>query len=536
MPNRLRRALRGDLDNVVLMALRKEPERRYSSAEALRADIQRHLDDLPVRARPDSLRYRTSKLVARNPWGVVAAALAAVALGTAVVVPWQQNRRLTEERDKALAVQGFLLEGFGTTGADESIGARDLLDLQLARLDTLYADRPALQAQMLMVVSDAYDRLGLYADALPPAERGLMILRGLYASDHPDLGRALNAAGWGLFRAGDAEGAVPLLDEAIALRRRLGRSARGELARSLNDLGVVRESMSEYSEAEALHREALLVRRSVLGDGDLATGVSASNLSVVLYRQGEYEEAQREGELALGLLRGSVGPDHQRTIIVQSNLAAFMVTAGDLESAIALYRDLLERQSRLQGAEHPVTNSVRNGLAATLRSAGEYDEAYALAAEVRRYAQTDGAGGARLDRGGLATMISVRRSQQRYEEALLLLDEAVEAGNQVGPASSELERAIRARAEVRAALGNAAGAAEDYRVVLRIREPGLAPESEALAGLRAGLGEYLYLAGDVESADSLLALVRPIADADGASEALRSRVARADSIRGASGR
>src|SRR4029077_4830749 len=68
-----RKSLRGDLDNIVLMAMRKEPSRRYSSVGQFSADIQRHLEGLPVIARKDTVAYRTSKFVKRHPFGVAAA-------------------------------------------------------------------------------------------------------------------------------------------------------------------------------------------------------------------------------------------------------------------------------------------------------------------------------------------------------------------------------------------------------------------------------------------------------------------------------
>ena len=69
----IRRQLAGDLDTIVLMALRKEPARRYPSASALAADLQRHLDGLPVTARPDTFGYRAGKFVRRHAGAVSAA-------------------------------------------------------------------------------------------------------------------------------------------------------------------------------------------------------------------------------------------------------------------------------------------------------------------------------------------------------------------------------------------------------------------------------------------------------------------------------
>jgi non-specific serine/threonine protein kinase/serine/threonine-protein kinase len=79
-PSTSNRRLRGDLDNIVLRALRKEPERRYASVEQFSEDIRKHLEGLPVSARPDTLAYRGSKFVRRHKWAVMAAGLAVLAL------------------------------------------------------------------------------------------------------------------------------------------------------------------------------------------------------------------------------------------------------------------------------------------------------------------------------------------------------------------------------------------------------------------------------------------------------------------------
>jgi eukaryotic-like serine/threonine-protein kinase len=100
--------MQGDLDNIVLMALRKEPGRRYSSVEQFAEDIRRHLQNLPVLARQDSFRYRTSKFVLRHKAGVLAAAAATIALlaGVGVIlhearIARQQAQLAQEQRMRA---------------------------------------------------------------------------------------------------------------------------------------------------------------------------------------------------------------------------------------------------------------------------------------------------------------------------------------------------------------------------------------------------------------------------------------------------
>jgi len=527
-PPKLVRTLRGDLDNIVLRALRKEPERRYPSADALRSDLERYLVGLTVQARPDSFAYRASKFVRRNPWGVAAAVLALVALGTALVVPWQQNRRLMAERDKALAVQGFLLEAFGTTGGDEAVSAGELLSLQAGRVDSLYADRPELRAEMLLVLSDALERVGDYPRAVQTAERGLTTLRSEHAGDHPEVARALNTYGWALHSAGQSAEALEPLEEAVAMRRSIGRAVRDELSRSLNDLGVVRDELGEYETAEALYREALEIRRAGLGDAHRATGITASNLAVTLYRLGEFEAAKREAELALQVMRAAVGPDHQRTIIVQNNLAAMMVGAGDLAGAVEQYRDLLDRQTRLQGEGHAITNTVRNGLAQTLFLAEELDEAEELSIDVVRHARALGPAGLDHLLDSLLRIGRIHNAADRPRDALRVLDEGIalaEAERSGRPIAWQL-REERRRA--RSVLSDWAGAAADQERFVELVGTGLDGEAEPMVRHRLHLAELLARAGDVEGARAVLVAVEPIL---GRIEVRESTTAMAERVR-----
>src|SRR5689334_4869626 len=100
-PGKLKRRLRGDLDNIVLKALRKEPTRRYASAEQLAEDIRRHLQGLPVTATPDSVPYRASKFVRRHKAGAAAAALVALAIIGGVVTTLREARIAVRERARA---------------------------------------------------------------------------------------------------------------------------------------------------------------------------------------------------------------------------------------------------------------------------------------------------------------------------------------------------------------------------------------------------------------------------------------------------
>lgn len=389
-PDHLRRRLAGDLDNIVLKALRKEPDRRYASAAALSDDLQRHLDGHPVRARSDTLAYRASKFVTRNAGWVTAAGVAFLALGTTAAVTLVQSRRVaveaarvTEERDKALEVRSFLMEMFGASGANQATGdtvsVRRLLDLQAASLETTFADRPELRAEMLEVLADGYDRLGLIQSAQPLAERALALRRELLPPDDPGVGPALNLMGWITHELGRSAEAEPILREAVAIRRGAGPRYREDLARSLNDLGVVLNALARYHEADTVLTEALEIRLATLGPGHRAVGITGNNLAAAYYFLGRLPDAIRVQEVAVEAIRSALGTDHQRTVVAMSNLASFRRTNGDWPAAEATYRELLAIQMRLQGADHPVTARTRTQVAQVMFERGlETGDAAAL--------------------------------------------------------------------------------------------------------------------------------------------------------------
>lgn len=100
-PDKLHHRLSGDLDNIALMALRKDPQRRYSSVEQFSDDVRRHLEGLPVRGREDTLAYRSGRFVKRHKLGVAAAAIFAITLLGGVVTTTRQARIARAERARA---------------------------------------------------------------------------------------------------------------------------------------------------------------------------------------------------------------------------------------------------------------------------------------------------------------------------------------------------------------------------------------------------------------------------------------------------
>jgi eukaryotic-like serine/threonine-protein kinase len=356
--------LPSDLRTVIGKALEREPEDRYPSVLALSDDLERYLRGRPILARPPTLRYRVRKFVGRNRAGVTAATIAGVALTVSVTTALHQSYRVqaeseraVRERDKAMAVRAFLLEMFGTTGPDQAAGdtvtARQLLDRRLASLPA-YEHDPELRAEMLTVLAEGYEKLGLLGDAEPLAREGLALRRGLAGDHRADVVESLTILGWTQHRRRELDEAEALLREAVETGRTLA-TEEGDirLARALNDLGVVREARRDLDEAASLYHESLAIRRR-LGEQPLGAAVTASNLSVVLYRQGDLDAAVAMADSSLALFRDLLGPDHPRSLLVKGNLAAMQTVRGDHAGAAWQHRDILERRRRLLGPTHPL--------------------------------------------------------------------------------------------------------------------------------------------------------------------------------------
>jgi serine/threonine-protein kinase len=188
----LKRQLRGDLDAVLNMAMKKAPSDRYGSVDAFASDLQRHLSGQTVLARPDSARYRIRKLASRHRVGLGAGVAVLLALVIATAVSLIQAREAKRQAERATATKNFLLGVFRANdpriALDRPRGeitARELLDIGSARIEKDFTGQPELQIELLGLTADMYDYMsdeGHYAAA---QQRRIELARAYYGSGHP---------------------------------------------------------------------------------------------------------------------------------------------------------------------------------------------------------------------------------------------------------------------------------------------------------------------------------------------------------------
>ena len=350
------RSLRGDLDNIVLMAMRKEPARRYASVGQFSEDIRRHLAGLPVVARKDTVTYRTSKFVNRHRIGVAAAALVLLSLVGGIVATLIQSRTASRERAKAEAISVFLGRALNASNPDRNPTGqptvKDILDDASKRLATEeLADQPDVKAELQRIIGESYLSLGQYDLAEQNLTAALQTQTRIFGEDGVatlKTGVAL-ATLWSGAKADYAKANQFYFANVPRLRvaQKKGTIPTNYLSAALNGFALVRRAQGDSKEAETLLREELTLLPYVSAEQKNGLGVARAILALTLADQGKFDEA-------ITLVRDKIAAIREKKTEPTSELAANLTGLGSflleneqageslesLREAEAIYRKL----------------------------------------------------------------------------------------------------------------------------------------------------------------------------------------------------
>ena len=435
----LTRQLRGDPDAVVLKALEKDRKRRYGSPSELAADLGRYLRNEPVSAQPPSAVYRARKYVRRHRLGVAMSAAAVLLLVGSAVTEAIQLRRITQERDRATRerdradrITQFMTSMFKVSDPSESRGntitAREILDKSSTEIKTSLTSDPELQAQMMYVMGEVYDNLGLYPRAQPLLQQSLEIRQRVLGPERPETLESMNSLANNLWREGHYPEAEKLHRETLDIRRRvLGREDPDTL-NSMNNLAIDLADEGHYAESEKLNRETLEISRRVFGPEHQETLQLMNNLAIVLGREGRYAETEKLDREELDIERRVLGPEQPDTLSSMNNLANDLRSEGHYAEAEKLDRETLDIRRRVLGPEHPVTLGSMNNLAFDMEDEGHYADAEKLDREtlvIKRRVLGPEHPDTAISTYNLGCFVA---HQGRRDEAITLLEQAVEHG------------------------------------------------------------------------------------------------------------
>ena len=374
-PRRLRRLLSGDLDNILLQALRREPDRRYPTVGAFTEDLRRYLEGRPVSARRETLFYRASKFAQRHFRELLAAALLSLLLVVFGIDRALQQKRVDQVTQRAdfLAdeMQGvsqlvdglFELEELVGAGGDPNV-LRQLLDRGRDKIDEQLAERPGMQSELRLKLSKSYLRLGLYGDASDMAEKAVEQRRNHFGGSSLEVAEALlqwSSAEGAQGRYADAE---KYIQQALEIQRRHFPDDDPQI---LNTQAILASSMMDrglYEEVEPIFQDLLERERQRLGEEDaLVTGLMGT-LGEVLHQLGRDLEAEKLLRRALEITRQRPQEPgmypHLYSHVV--NLGAVLKALGRYEEAEERYREALELATQMHGERHPVVANAQNNL------------------------------------------------------------------------------------------------------------------------------------------------------------------------------
>lgn len=350
------KSLRGDLDNIVLMAMRKEPARRYSSVGQFSEDIRRHLEELPVVARKDTVAYRTSKFVNRHRIGVVAAALILLSLLGGIVATLIQVRTAHRERAKAEAISRFLqktlLASNPAVSANGQATVKDILDEASKRLATEeLSDQPEVKGELQRIIGSSYLALGQYDLAQQNLTTALQTQTRIFGEDSVETLKTgvLLASLWGAAKGDYVKANKFYLAYLPRLRTevRKGTISADYLLSALNGFALLRRAQGDSKEAESLMREELALRPYFPPDQKNALAVAPAVLALTQADQGKFDEAIKTLRERIEAIRRQTGNETPDMCASLTGLGSFLIENGafaeaeeNLRAAETIYRKL----------------------------------------------------------------------------------------------------------------------------------------------------------------------------------------------------
>jgi eukaryotic-like serine/threonine-protein kinase len=416
---RLTLRLRGDLDWIVMRCLEKDRGRRYETANGLAMDIQRHLANEPVIARPPSTAYLLQKMVRRHrlAFGAGAAIAATLAAGFAASTTLLLRERDAVERARAAEAISrhekvraqIAAANEAQLRADAQIREQQAQN-EATRRGKVAAVMTATLRDIGRLVAAGGDRRNLREIIDETAARKKEL------ADQPELVANVDEALGGVYlKIGDYERAEELVLEALKVRAQVHGENAPEIAQTLNLLGLVYTVQSRWEQAEARHREALQIQQRHFGPTHVTTAQTMSTLGWVLAQQGKLGEAEHFFRDAIAHSRERDGSPHPNVPRVLTRLASVLIQQGRVPAAEQVLREAYNMNLATYGPHSAEVAGALHVLAVTvaldLPRMSKGIEMYQEALEIRERLAKSELGGTRAGAVTVSKEISARGSR-----------------------------------------------------------------------------------------------------------------------------
>ena len=495
--------LRGDLDNIVLKALRKEPQRRYLSVQEFSEDIRRHLEGLPVTATPDTLTYRAEKFVQRHKAGVLAAAGVLLTLIAATVITtWQARvarrerdnaeRRFSQVRKLAHAVLFDYHDDIAKLPGSTPVRQKLVKDA-LEYLDNLASESSGnlgLQAELATAYQKVGDvqgnpflaNLGNQDGALESYRKAFAIRERLLnpndSQSRFDLARSYESIGDILWAKGDSANSQTNYRQALQIFEELSQAKQlsdpGSLERLWNRIGQTQEQTGDLDAAVISYQSSLRESEILLqgNPSDLkyrsAATIGYAKVGDVFYLKHDYVKAAESYEKSVPILQSiAAEAKDQHSLrnleLIYARVALAQMEAADYEKAISTGREAITIGQNISSAD-PNNVQVRFDLADLIANLGEaYGRMGDIASATKLFQQSIS-----ISRESLATNSTYAHGRTNFANTYLSFGKVLLRN------------------------GNAAAALENFRQARTVLESVNSNSSEPLADIYEGLADALF--------------------------------------------
>jgi serine/threonine-protein kinase len=381
-PDRLRKILSGDLDNIIKAALRKEASRRYLSVQQFSDDILKYLQGRPIIARHDTFRYRTNKFITRHKVGFISFLIIIfLCVSGIMAVLWQaeaankQRDIAQKEAQKAEAVKNFIQEML--SAADPGISGKDvkvydLLKDASRKVDNELKKQPGVQAELFATIGNVYEGLGIYEEANTNFRKALHLNKNLHSDKSIEYAGSLKDIALLKHYEGEISEADSLYRLSINIYRSLPLVKPSDYAEVLNDYGILLCDESKFDESEKYLRKALSFAKKLNTD---LPGTIINNLAITLDYKGDTAEAGRLYKEAYTFFRNKYGDFHPRVATAINNLAFISVQQKNYKESARLFKQALDMKIKIYGEKHPELGLAYHNYATSLYFTGDYYKA-----------------------------------------------------------------------------------------------------------------------------------------------------------------
>lgn len=435
-PDRLHKQLQGDIDSIVMRAMRKEPQHRYGSVDQLAADVRRYLANEAVEARQGNWLYYSQRFVRRHMIGVaMSALLISLVIGVAIILSFKNHAiavaldRATQERERAEKVSDFMLQVFRSASPFVNFGreptARDLLDQAARGIKADLGQQPEVQAVLLEEMGRSFRQMGLPDRAVGYLQDSLRIQRRLHGSDDARMGLILTELAIVLRETYKFEESDRIFAEALAVSRRSQGQRSYADAKLLVELGRLEMLRSNIQQAGEHFTLALQLMRELRGPTDTEVGAVLVELSNVAVWADDLEQAEKTALAAVEIYK-SAPQYHPDRVMADFRLAEILMYRGRISSAAPLFERALAAQRVLYGSNNDIVADTLGSLAQVRIAQNNINDAEKLIREaLAMHRQSHSTAGNKI--GHLQTLLAtVLMRQSKFAEAETLLRDTLD--------------------------------------------------------------------------------------------------------------